>query len=989
EIPSNPTIQDLRQQISILKQRLTDSSTTVDQSKAIKNTIFAINSVINIAKGDITNETTINPTEIVNSANNLVDLSEEDKEEIEEAGKNEEGFLATIKRTFKGSGWKKFVGSIGKRFASNLAISSIASGTVALLGPVGATLVGGAMVVMGGITLHQGFKKLKAEAKAQGRTIKDLWADKEFRKGLIAGTLTTGVGRLTTIGMSSIIPGVGGILGSALSAMGTAAIGTTLESGVEFVAEKGFQAKQREFLDKLSSNYNLKKYSDMNRRKYLMDGDEYEGQKVIDVQRIIANLKDAEILSNNTEAKFAKKIAVATLLELYKYTGDEKYKNIEYGTDTNKQQIDLTKIGLKETQDSTSEYPMLEFEPPIDAYIDTINVKQLSSLLEDGWSRVEQKDIASIGMKIIENFSGLEAAEIDRIVSDEKRIYFEKLNFMSGFRMASTVVNGLTAITAGGIAFGKGVSAFAEQKNVNTSSTQELQDEINNTKNEIQDSDAKIEVLQNEAGEKVYKIDLDNDDTVDMYRTEGGEMIATSVVGAEKVFELQNGFTDAEITTQIIPNATTGIAATLVNASGEVVAVSVNDYNGNWSSMTISELETTLSATLSNGDAVNLNIAQIQPNGRATIKIGDMSYDTSLGFLNNIPATEGIEGLSNAGAIRIHQGDSMPVLLRNALASAMEHNPTLKTAYQQDPYIMERTLYKGNYLENDAAIRNEANLTNPLQVDNNNGMFEFAKSPTVMSMLKNLNAGQEVILPPGTEGSAGTPGYKLSFNNSLENISTKLGKISPIEVSNTPKVNDLTGLAAVAGLGIATLLDREPHVMTRKAIITQGTVPPPTGSSTTTPSNDNTKQSATTFNQTTNPPIRKSEILPNQIQEPVQDSKEEKPTTSQILLNTIDELEGRGINDGEIRLDIIRFNKEFHSTLFPDDKNKQQQLQGILNAMTVLYSNTSIQIKSILPLLLNTLDENFPKDISQKYVNELLTHITSLSEPLEEKSPQP
>jgi hypothetical protein len=328
--------------------------------------------------------------------------------------------------------------------------------------------------------------------------------------------------------------------------------------------------------------------------------------------------------------------------------------------------------------------------------------------------------------------------------------------------------------------------------------------------------------MQTENDEKVYAIDLDNDSNVDIYRTESGEMYSTSILGAEKSFEISNGLSDGDVSVTSLGNSQTGIAGTIVdNNTGQVLGVAIDGGNGTWTSMSVNELEAPLSATVAGSNqSANINITNVQPNGIATINIDGNTYETNLTTLNDIPSLPGTEGVPGGGTVNIENGDSMPVILRKAFADAAQNNEKLAEAYANDQHAMERKLYQGNYHENDATIRNEVKLTNPLRTDNNEGVFEYQNSGKVMEYLQELNGGNPVVLPGGTQGTPGQPGYNLGFNTNVNNPA--FGNLTDITVpevkTDIPAGGALTSLAA---LGLANLFDREPHVMTRKTTVTE------------------------------------------------------------------------------------------------------------------------------------------------------------------------
>jgi hypothetical protein len=850
DIPEQPTIQDLEDQKIKLEQKLNDPNITQEQYNAINITIGKIENTINISINGASDtelsdaEKEEQLQEQKEAAEYFLDdkLTDQEKRDFEESSKNDKTFFAQIKRFFKGSGWKKFVTEGAKRFGSNLAISSAVGGTVTLLGPVGATMVGGAMAVMGGITLSKGIKMVKAEAKASGRTVKEVWKDKTFMKGVLHGTLTSGVGRLTTMGISGLMPGVGGFLGASVPALASASIGTGLEHSVEFFAERDFQKKERDFMEKLSSNYNYRNYHIMVDEGYLIDGAEIEGTKNLNIKGITENLRNIESIKEKDEANFAIKSAVATQLELYNQTKDERYRYIEYtenqygagsgygsyggyvNTNTPTKRLDLTQIGLQEHKGSTDEYPLLEFKPPIDAYINGINTQQLADNIEAGWESIKQEDVENVGLRIIQNIAGLEAAEVDSVLSEEKKLYYEKVRYMSGWRMGTCVVNAASLIGGGLSIAGKGIATGTKNIRNRQANKQAIETEIEQTRTELGDNDAGVEIMKTETGEKVYAIDLDNDSKVDLYKTETGEMYSTSIVGAEKAFELSNGLSEADVSVTPLGNSQTGIAGTIVdNNTGEVLGVAIDGGNGNWTTMSVNELEDPLSASVTGtNQAANINITNIQPNGLATVNIDGNTYETNLTTLNDIPSIPGTEGLPGGGSVNIDMGDSMPVILRKALADAAQSNDKLAEAYANDPHIMERKLYQGNYLENDASIRNETNLTNPLRTDNNDGVFEYKDSNLVMKYLQELNGGQPVVLPGGSPESSGQPGYNLGFNANVNN--PQFNNLSPLEIDTSYVTTDIPAggaLTSIAALGLGTLFDREPHVMTRETTVTE------------------------------------------------------------------------------------------------------------------------------------------------------------------------
>jgi Arc/MetJ family transcription regulator len=815
ENTTNNILNNLRSEVQRLEQLLqNDSNLTIEQTNYIENLVgslkIQINDFENI-QGDISidqreggESTDIDQTEITNSAEALVNLNDQEREELEEAGKTNKGFFATIQKVFKSKGgWKGFITSVSKRFGSSLAISGAAAGVTTLFGPVGAAVVGGAMVGMGVWTIIKAKNQAQAEADRRGIKMKELWKDKEFRKGLITGALTSGVGRAGTMLASGLIPGLGNIGGVLLSATA----GMAIDTGFEVKAEMNKNKAKKELMEGYEQNHRLRKYNEIKNNEYIgfseSGGDIYAGKKSVNIEKILADLQ-AQGQSPEHQA-MAKKIAAATQLEIYNHTKDDKYRYIPYKEGDEVKQLDLSKFKIGETEQSVAEYETLDFEPTIDKYVDTLDTTAMTGLLQEGWNSIDENDITDLGMKIVRNYAGLESAEIDKILTDERRIYLNSVSYLTGFRTASAVVNGLFVVGVGGFSAVKGLAAMNEQNQQNTG-TQPGQQELQETRDAIQDDNAEVEVYENQNGEKVYKVDLDGDNDFDMYRTENGDMMATTNEGAAKMFELENSLQPDSVSVNTLNNSTTGVSGTIVDANGDVVGVVVEGGNGALGTMPIENLDAPISAVdASTGQTVDLDIVNVNADGTATVEIGGQQYETNIATLDDIPGMEAVDAVAGAGSIPIEYGDSMPTLLQKSLTDAMEHNPQLQEAYNNDQYIMERMLYEGDYLGNDAQIRNELGIGNPVKLTDANGNFDYAESPSIMNMLQRLNGGNPINLPDGTDGIAGSPGYNLSMGD-FDIDGFDVGELSGTEVST-----DVSGSEVLGGLimGVANVFDKD------------------------------------------------------------------------------------------------------------------------------------------------------------------------------------
>jgi len=191
-------LEKLNKEREELKKKLEDPNLTPEERKAAEEALEKLDKVIEKAEKKVT-------TDQQEAAEQVTELTEEDKKEFEEAGKKKEGFLATITRMFKGKKWSTLISSAGMSVGSALVMSKVAAATVALGGPIGAAIVGVGLVGLGGYSAIKTLRKVKETAESQGMDWKDLAKDKGFMLGALGGAALSGI---TKFGIPALVPGL-------------------------------------------------------------------------------------------------------------------------------------------------------------------------------------------------------------------------------------------------------------------------------------------------------------------------------------------------------------------------------------------------------------------------------------------------------------------------------------------------------------------------------------------------------------------------------------------------------------------------------------------------------------------------------------------------------------------------------------------------------------------------------------------------------------
>ncbi|MGI6423479.1 MAG: hypothetical protein ACOX0X_02615 [Candidatus Dojkabacteria bacterium] len=704
-------------------------------------------------------------------AGEVTELTEKDKEEIKEAGKTKEGFMATITRMFSGRRWQGIVANMGMSVASALAVSKVAGVAIATLGPVGVGIVGTGMIGLGALGIVKTVRALRETARSQNMgVIEFIRRDRNFALGAVLGAATSG---FTRIGFPALIPGIGPWL---------PALGVGIETAVSAYGEVRLNRQQQELVDTYLSTFEARRYTRLKEAGYI-------AREGLNFNKILSDMTDEKL--SESERRTAQKVAIATLAHLYNQTKDEKYRYIHYTTKEQEQdvrkQIDVTTIGITEAEDSTAEYPTLQLSGiNFENFADRLDVTELQTLASEAFehSSLDRKELTN---EIISYLVGIEATDVENLLSEERCNYFQSVAFLTGFRTASTFVNSAIVIGSGASLTAQAVQSFR------TSATEQ------GYRTELGDSDAEVRTYTREDGTTVNTIDLDSDGTPDLvHDTSTNQYSATNTVGAEKLFEIQNS-EFGNVNFNGFDSTSTGIEGTLVTDSGEVVGVVYHDTNGNLGVLTSSQLNSALSATnTTNGSPLTMNISNIQADGTTTINIGNEIYTTNLSNLSGIPEIPGTEGGLGVDPLtsEVLTGDSVPRVLTKIMQQAKEFNPNLA---QYDDYELQRSLYKGDMLTNDSTIRSEFGFTNPVQPGQE---YSVRNSPTIMGWLEDLNGGP-ISLPDVESGSPSSPGSAgINFDFGGPNIDS-------ISLENlAPETGDITvghlGTLVAAGVGLLT-----------------------------------------------------------------------------------------------------------------------------------------------------------------------------------------
>jgi hypothetical protein len=721
------------------------------------------------------------------AASAVVKLTEEDKKELSDAGKTKEGFMAAITRMFKGKKWSAFLANAGLSTASTLAVSKAAAVTIATFGPVGIGVVGGVLVGLGGIAAFKTIKNVKETADSQGVSWKELLKEKKFVLGALLGSAVSGS---TRIGLPTLIPGVGPIL---------PLLGMAAELGVSGIGERNLNKKQAELVEKYLSSFELRRYQRLQEQGYLRrDG--------VNIEKIVADMTDPNVTADGS--KTAKKAAIASLLYLYNKTNDEKYKTLHYTVKENnvdvRKELDITTLSVQDTEDNTDEYPKLELTGNFESYVDTLDLEELKTLTlqaASGFSSLEDKK--ELTNELVGLFVGIEATDVDNLLTQEREQYFESVAFLTGFRTGSGVMNSLIIIGSGATLVEQAVEAH-NQVSSDSSVEQEYRESL-------ADEDANVDSYTREDGTKVNTIDLDGDGTPDLIHDTGSnEYSASTVSGAEKLFEIQNPEI-GDVNTSQFETSTTGITGTFVAEGGEVVGVMYNDVNGNIGIMNSAQLGQTLGATYANGSSASFNISTIQPNGETILNIGDQQYSTNLSTLEGIGGTDAVLGIDPLTGT-VNPGDSVPSVLTKIMQQVKADNPNLS---QYDDYELQRSLYQGDRLANDSAIRSEFGFTNPVQPGQE---FNVRNSPTILGWLEGLNGGP-VTLPETGSSISGSDGISFTFSGPQVNT-ISLDGLTPFEV-DVPVDTEIntTHLATLVTAGIGAFAPRQVGGITRSTTI--------------------------------------------------------------------------------------------------------------------------------------------------------------------------
>ncbi|MFA5634013.1 MAG: hypothetical protein WCY00_00285 [Candidatus Dojkabacteria bacterium] len=747
---------------------------------------------------DISNQTEQINTVIVERANALVPLSQEEKKEIEEAGKTNNGYFATIKRMFSGQRWKGLVSQIGISVAGSLAVAKGTGLAIATLGPAGAIGAGAIMLGLGGYTAYKVYEGMKISAKEQGKTVSELIKDKGFLKGVatglaVSGLMKGGAGML----LPALIPGVGPALPIAMVVGSTA-----IEIGMQAKLESDLNKKQQELLDSYLNSFEQRRYNKLKNLGYV----KREG---IDISKVISDIQDPNLSPD--EVKTAQKTAIAALNYLYKQTGDPKYKYVHYtekdnqGNDIRKE-VDITNIGFRDLPTSTQEYPMEEIIGiNIESFIDTLDNEELINLTSEAWNNSAEDDRKKLAVEIITKFVSLEATDVENLLSNERSTYFDLVNKTLGIKTGNTLANLTFTSIAAGKLIHSGVGQIEIQKNQNL-----VRDQYRNALN---NQNANVSQYKDHTGRDVNLIDLDGDGAADLVHVPNtNEFYAKNTVGAEKLFEIQNpGF--GKVSVSEFTGSNTGIMGTIVGQQGEVVGIIHSDSSGNLSIMNQSQLTGALKASMSDGSTASMSISNIQANGDTVVQINGTAHNINLAQLSSIPGSESIsvtEGTPSSSIIKVETGDSVPSLLDKILTVAKEYNPNM----QGEKHELQNFLYRdgGGHNINDANIRTEFGLNNPVQPAE---QFEITNSPTVMRWLQQLNNGLPVNFPassPGQTITQSSPGINFNFEATVDSIDlTTL-------VDTTPNLT-LNTLGITSSLAIASLFPAKEGRIIRETIL--------------------------------------------------------------------------------------------------------------------------------------------------------------------------
>lgn len=772
-------LQKLNKEKKELEEKSKDPNLSQEERERIEASLEELKEVIEKTEAVITIEQN-------DKAEKVIKLTEEEKKEFSDAGKTKEGFMATITRMFTGKKWKAFLANAGISTASTLAVSKIAAVTIATFGPVGIGVIGGLLVGLGGIAAFKTIRNVKETADSQGVSVIELLSEKRFILGALLGGVVSGS---TRVGLPTFIPGVGPIL---------PLLGLVTELGVSAIGERNLNKKQEELVKLYLSNFESRRYKKLKDQGYL-------AREGVNLEKIVADMTDANI--NPHEQKTAKKAAIASLLYLYNETKDEKYKILHYtvkedGKDVIKE-LDIRTLEVRDTEDNTKEYPKLQLMGNFESFVDTLVLDELKNLTLDASANISLEEKRTLTNKFVSLFVGIEATDVDILLSKEREQYLESVAFLTGFRTGSGVVNSLIIMGSGATLVGQAVEAHNQ---ISSDSSVEQQ-----YRESLGDEDANVDSYTREDGTKVNTIDLDGDGTPDLvHDTSSNEYSASTLSGAEKLFEIQNPKI-GDVNTSQFETSSTGITGTFVAENGEVVGVMYNDVNGNIGVMNSTQLGQTLQATYGNGTPATFNISSLQSNGEMLLNIGDQQYSTNLSTLEGIGGTDAILGVDSlAGSVA--PGDSVPSVLTKIMQQAKVSNPNLA---QYDDYELQRSLYQGNRLANDSAIRSEFGFTNPVQPGQE---FNVRNSPTILGWLEGLNGGP-VTLPEAGGSIAGSDGISFAFNGPQVNT-ISLDGLTPFEV-DVPIETDInsTHLATLVAAGIGAFAPRQIGGITRTTTI--------------------------------------------------------------------------------------------------------------------------------------------------------------------------
>lgn len=769
-------LEKLNKEKEELEKKLNDPNTTPEEKEKIQKSITEIEEVIAKTEAVI-------KIEQQQAAEKVTQLTQEDKKEIDEAGKKSGGFLATITRMFKGGKWKGFLANAGLSTASALAVSKIAGAVIATTGPVGIGLVGAGMAVLGAIALRKTWTNLKNVSEAQGMTVSEFVSrDKKFALSFALGSA---ISATTRLGLPAIVPGVGPILPF---------LGMATEIAISGVAETRLNKQQQELVEKYLNTYEARRYSKLKEAGYL-------AREGVNLQKIVADMTDKNISAD--EQKTAQKTAIAALAYLYNQTKDEKYRYLHYTTTENdqevKKQIDIAGIGVSKVKGDSPTNPMLELEGiNFESMVDKLDLEELKTLTLEASTHSSLTDRKGLTNEIVGYFVGLETVDVENLLSAEREQYLQSVSFLTGFRTGAAVANSAILIGSGAALIYNTVNA-----EIQSSSAEHRQVEQEYRDN-LGDSDADVDTYVREDGTKVNTIDLDRDDTPDLiHDTSTNEYTAVTPLGAEKLFELQNPEV-GNVTVTEFASTSTGITGTMVTDTGEVVGVIYNDPSGSIGVLTNAQLGQALGAT-SGGAATGLSITNIQPNGVTNLNIGGQTYTTNLAELSNIPGATGTEGSIGMDPLmsKVAAGDSVPSILTKIMQQAKEYNPNLS---QYDDYELQRSLYRGDRLGNDSMIRSELGFTNPVQPDQE---YSLRNSQTILGWLEGLNGGP-VNLPgvgSGTPGVPGTSGINFAFNGPNVNA-VSLDGLSPLNVEGAYDITT-THFATLAGAALGAFAPQQ------------------------------------------------------------------------------------------------------------------------------------------------------------------------------------